>query len=303
MNRIAILLLALSLPAHAATLHVSPDGSGADGLTWPTAFPTLGEAIVASSTEDEIWMASGTYTENLQVVRPITILGGFAGNENPAEREERNPEVNPTIIDGNRLGPVVTVRGSTTLDGVTVQNGLANDGSGINALHSDLTLRRVKVMENGESGNRGGGVYIDQGNLVVDECVLSSNSANGNGGGLFARGSTVRLVATIFQENISRSWGSGAFIIESMADISNSKFLANGAKFVSRFGGALSVDSSHMTIVDSVLDGNSGGGGGGVLLNKSTSTFSTCRISNNDGTGAGGGIYANAGSTYTIDRC
>ncbi|MCA9413595.1 MAG: DUF1565 domain-containing protein, partial [Candidatus Omnitrophica bacterium] len=186
-HRTIILLIALCLPTQAATLHVSPGGSGADGLTWPTAFPTLGEAIVASSTEDEIWMASGTYTENLQVVRPITILGGFAGNENPAEREERNPEVNPTIIDGNRLGPVVTVRGSTTLDGVTVQNGLANDGSGINALHSDLTLRRVKVMENGESGNRGGGVYIDQGNLVVDECVLSSNSANGNGGGLFAR--------------------------------------------------------------------------------------------------------------------
>ncbi|MCA9417916.1 MAG: hypothetical protein KC917_16680, partial [Candidatus Omnitrophica bacterium] len=145
-HRTIILLIALCLPTQAATLHVSPGGSGADGLTWPTAFPTLGEAIVASSTEDEIWMASGTYTENLQVVRPITILGGFAGNENPAEREERNPEVNPTIIDGNRLGPVVTVRGSTTLDGVTVQNGLANDGSGINVLHSDLTLRRVKVM-------------------------------------------------------------------------------------------------------------------------------------------------------------
>ncbi|MCB9768468.1 MAG: hypothetical protein H6752_09750 [Candidatus Omnitrophica bacterium] len=65
LHRIATLLLALSPAANPATLHVSPDGTGSDGMSWQTAFPTIGEAIVASSTGDEVWIESATYVENV----------------------------------------------------------------------------------------------------------------------------------------------------------------------------------------------------------------------------------------------
>ncbi|MCA9428857.1 MAG: hypothetical protein KC994_27510, partial [Candidatus Omnitrophica bacterium] len=123
MKRIAILLLALSLPAHAATLHVSPDGSGADGLTWPTAFPTIGEAIVASSTGDEVWVRSATYVENVTIEHPLTLLGGFVGDE--TEDSERDWESNETTIEGNLYGPVIRVWAfsSVLVDGMVLTKG------------------------------------------------------------------------------------------------------------------------------------------------------------------------------------
>ncbi|MCB9768553.1 MAG: hypothetical protein H6752_10185 [Candidatus Omnitrophica bacterium] len=105
--RTTILLLALSLPAHAATLFVSPDGTGVDGLTWETAFPTIGEAIVASSTGDEVWIRSATYRRTWLFRNHLTILGGFDGTETLNQREQRDPETNETVVDGNQNGSSV----------------------------------------------------------------------------------------------------------------------------------------------------------------------------------------------------
>ncbi|MCA9445573.1 MAG: hypothetical protein KC931_00565, partial [Candidatus Omnitrophica bacterium] len=112
LNRIVTLLLALSLPAHAATLHVSPDGTGSDGLTWQTGFPTIGEAIVASSTGDEIWIKSATYVENVTLEKSLTILGGFTGNEDVAS--ERDWTSNVTTIRASDFGAVILIRDAST---------------------------------------------------------------------------------------------------------------------------------------------------------------------------------------------
>jgi len=54
--------------AHTATLHVSPDGTGADGLSWRTAYTTLNLALDACSADANdltfILMAPGTYDIN-----------------------------------------------------------------------------------------------------------------------------------------------------------------------------------------------------------------------------------------------
>ncbi|MCA9424194.1 MAG: hypothetical protein KC994_03935, partial [Candidatus Omnitrophica bacterium] len=145
-HRIAILLLALALalalPAHSATLFVSPDGTGADGLSWNTALPTIGQAIVASTTDDEIWIRSATYVENITIERPLTLLGGFVGSETLGQRNSRDPSQHPTVIDGNRNGSVVRAKGPITLDGFSIVNGLARleDGDrGSGLLLSDAT--------------------------------------------------------------------------------------------------------------------------------------------------------------------
>jgi len=54
--------------ANTATLHVSPDGTGADGLSWRTAYTTLNLALDACSTDANdltlVLMAPGTYDIN-----------------------------------------------------------------------------------------------------------------------------------------------------------------------------------------------------------------------------------------------
>ncbi|MCB9767668.1 MAG: hypothetical protein H6752_05685 [Candidatus Omnitrophica bacterium] len=119
----AALLLNLALPAQSATLLVSKTGDGTNGLTWPTAFQEIGAAITASSTGDEIWVKGGRYVENLTTTSPITLLGGFEGTEEFDERDLRNPEENPTIIDGNKLGSVLVVNHDLQVDGFTITKG------------------------------------------------------------------------------------------------------------------------------------------------------------------------------------
>jgi hypothetical protein len=75
--------------AYAATLYVAQDGDGTDGLTWETALTTIGAAITASASGDEIWIKEGDYQES--IVLPdcaIAIRGGFVGSEtSPEDRE------------------------------------------------------------------------------------------------------------------------------------------------------------------------------------------------------------------------
>ena len=154
----AALLLNLALPAHSATLFVSKTGDGTNGLTWPTAFQEIGAAITASSTGDEIWVKGGRYVENLTTTSPITLLGGFEGTEEIDERDLRDPDENPTIIDGNKLGSVLVVNHDLQVDGLTITKGKGS-GSGMRVTGSRVELRDVHLLANGENRNtgRGGG--------------------------------------------------------------------------------------------------------------------------------------------------
>ena len=68
----AILIAALLFVSavSAATLYVdrSAPGPTHDGLSWGTAFLKIGDAAAASqSTGGDIWVAMGTYTQNLNI--------------------------------------------------------------------------------------------------------------------------------------------------------------------------------------------------------------------------------------------
>ena len=59
----------VNIREYTATLHVSPDGTGADGLSWRTAYTTLNLALTACSADANdltlILVAPGTYDINL----------------------------------------------------------------------------------------------------------------------------------------------------------------------------------------------------------------------------------------------
>jgi len=78
--------------AHAEILRVSKTGDGSDGLSWATAFASIGEAVQSATHGDIIWVASGTYNESqINMVPGITLLGGFSGNEQDnSSRDWRN---------------------------------------------------------------------------------------------------------------------------------------------------------------------------------------------------------------------
>jgi len=126
---VAVVLLAgagLTLPAVAGTVFVSTSGNDEnDGLTWATAKQTVQAGLNAATGGDEVWVAAGTYVENITLKDAVALYGGFAGNE--TELSQRNWATNKTVLDGNQAGSVVTspsgATAATRIDGFTIPNG------------------------------------------------------------------------------------------------------------------------------------------------------------------------------------
>src|SRR5689334_788770 len=89
-----------SLPSQAAVRYVKSNASGSshDGASWQTAFLTVQAGVSASAPGDEVWVAGGTYTENITLKSGVALYGGFLGFEtNRAQRDSKN---NSTVLDG-----------------------------------------------------------------------------------------------------------------------------------------------------------------------------------------------------------
>ena len=89
------------------------DGSGDDDgdcLDPDLPCATIGYAISQAQPDDVIRIAGGTYVENLEIDRPLTLEGGYSGpgaaGRAPAAGWVRDPDLYGTILDGS-AAPVV----------------------------------------------------------------------------------------------------------------------------------------------------------------------------------------------------
>ena len=103
---VTVVLVSLTLiaPASAVVTYVKWDSPGPtfDGRSWDTAFHTIQEGLDRGR---EVWVAAGTYREQVWCRSGTALYGGFAGNE--VERNQRDWRANVTIIDGNQASRTV----------------------------------------------------------------------------------------------------------------------------------------------------------------------------------------------------
>jgi len=295
---LSFLLLVIVHSASSTVYFVSPDGDGTDGLTWQSAFIQVGDALLVAGTDDEIWISSGDYVENVTIEVPLTIDGGFSGNESLDEREMRDPDLNPTVLDGHDQGTVVRIQSDTHLHGHTITNGKGPFGSGISIVTSEVYLEDINIIANGLSSEKGGGVYINAASVTIENCEVSDNVANDHGGGLFAQESTLTIGSSHFQNNISELRGSGAYIGQGTATIRSTSFSQNGAVGQSSFGGAIFVDGSDIAVIESDFRNNLNA----FFISDSRARIVESSFLANDGRGGGGGFRSNL-SSFEISRC
>lgn len=236
-----------------------------------------------------------------------------------------------TIIDGNGIDRVLDVRPDghqVTLEHLTVRGGRApngqsdpaggdsgQDGGGLRlGSASTLTLASVVVTDNragdgGDgndfpgSGGRGGGVFADQGILIVVDSVVKGNAAGdggdspdfggrgGQGGGIAVVGifgpAGLGLIRSTVTENATGDGGlspdtdgdggdgGGVWLQTAMADIVETTISVNqtgttrGQSSGGGQGGGLYQAEGELDVVNSTLSGNqtgAGGDGGGVYV-------------------------------------
>jgi predicted outer membrane repeat protein len=266
------------------------------GRSWTNAMTDLQEALESSrriGSGNEIWVASGFYyptsgtdqTISFEIPSGVKLYGGFTGTETSLT-QRTNPWFNITALSGSIGSSSLSdntqcvvdasnTGGSTVIDGFSVTRGYndsaAARGGGMLLNGSFATVRNVKFLSNW-AGAGGGGVSCDAGNPKLINCYFFQNDTESTGGGLLFRNNSTAL------------------------QLVNCQFIGNTA---SMGGGGLATSAATVNVTNSLFTGNQtfslGYGGGAYLLGNSSfatsSTFTNCTFSRNQGVSGGGAIY------------
>ena len=266
---IGLLLYAVALPAHAATITVTNTNEGDPG--------SLRQALANANNGDTITFAvTGTIlltSGGLVIDKNVTISG---------------PGPDRLSIDGNQANFQcvfgVADSNTVTISGLTVTNG----NCGMYSDHASLTVTNCVVMANkghssvggiGINDARGPTVPVERRNycdareaygerpagfatLTIATCVISDNS----GSGVENLSASVTIIdSTIsgnFSDNSQGGFGEGGGIYTSGAKLPGNLTVINSTisgNFASFNGGGIASGFSGLTILNSTISGNSTG--------------------------------------------
>ncbi len=210
MKKPLIIALALSLTnlLFGEVFYVSTTGSDSnDGKSWETAFADVQTAIdaahnLANENNDgnsvEIWVAKGVYRHGtaLRLESNVSLCGGFAGNE--ASKDDRQPEANETILDGDGSYSVFDnsfssdyEMSNSSIEWLIIQNGKAefSYGGAMTCRYASLNISNCKIINNYGSGSGGIIAYNSYLNIKDSE-FINNKVANGPGGAFWISSSS-----------------------------------------------------------------------------------------------------------------
>jgi predicted outer membrane repeat protein len=217
-------------------------------------YPTIASAFAAAVDGDVVELAAGTYYEH-DLMTPGWMTFSMVGATGYPE---------DVIIDAEGLGRVLMINQTnpgSRLEGITFANGATFSGAGLEVWHA---------------------------NLIVENCIIRGNVAEGWGGGSRAYGTFTHaeFIDCKFIDN-SANYGGGLCTGQGPMDISfvGCLFKGNSSNL---YGGALYANQTDVSLSQCTLVANSAGSGGaGVQVSQGTTSLDHCIISDSiDGTGA-----------------
>jgi Tol biopolymer transport system component len=251
----------------ATILYVAPAGNDSNTCLDPTqACLTINGAIGKAIPGAAIRVAVGTYTatsgtEVVFIGKNITLDGGydaaFAGATG----------VSTIDAQSTRRGVTVATGMTASVSRFTIENGSANEGSGI-ANGGNLTLRQTTVSNNSSAGSSTGGglrAYTGSTTRVIDS-TFSLNSAL-RGGAFYMDGGTLDVVDSTVTENHAAGIagftgdGGGIYILgEAQLQVSNGTIASNAAD---NEGGGIFLGGGYATqsatLRNTIVAGNASG--------------------------------------------
>ena len=303
--------------------YVKEGGTG-DGSSWGNASGDLQKMIdelAAVDAPGEVWVAAGTYRPTTQIIEGvqyaasfrmrdgIDVYGGFAGTE-PSKADRAKGSMpwiytHETILLGadyedgsatwgNNQWNVTSssrhvvwfapmsggkdFKSVTVLDGVTIKGGAANGGEGLADFATD----------------KGGGVYMGL-NAILQNCIVTENTAKGDGGGVYANGDGAdassananggRVVGCLVYNNSSVEDGGGVFVknaglvLRSM--ITDNSATNGAAVYLDKNNSTDAFHPEYLILSTSVVSNNTATGNGAVYCNESGMLLQNTIVNNN----------------------
>jgi predicted outer membrane repeat protein len=327
-------------------IHISTTGSDLTGNgSEELPFATIQHGINMSANTDTVLVQPGTYVENINYNSKLITVGSlFLTTQDTSY-------ISSTIIDGDSLDTVVKFESgedsTTVLSGFTITNGLgiyaspnpcngggiycygsspqllnliiSNNyavlGGGIGCNLSSPTIENVTISENiCSNGGSGGGIcFLDECSPSIRDAIITGNTADYDGGGIFVGDGVLSLENVTISNNISGILGGGihfaggssgtldnVIISYNTTTEENAAFQYSGGAGIFFWGVNLilnNVTISHneaRQYMGDSYDIRGGGiyvdGGGNVILENVT-------VSDNSSWEYGGGIYSAGANT------
>jgi hypothetical protein len=279
-----------------AQVYVDVDATGTgDGSSWANAYPSLNDALIASTAGSSLWIADGTYTTpdsaSFFIDKELSLYGGFNGTETAVDAAD--PDANVTILSGDVNGDdiVGTYDSLNNADNNRVLSitDTSSTGSKYVITIDGLTIANGKVVQDRPTTNppaippfSGGGIRSFS-RLALSRVIFTENRADyGSALALFDANGTNTVIDDItVKGNYSGSWSQVYVNRASNLTIRNSEFdgesTVQPAGFISLIvvqnatidnctfsnldigtdvGAAiLAIDCDDVTLVNSTLDG------------------------------------------------
>ena len=161
----------------------------------------------------------------------------------------------------------------------------------------NVSISGLTIRDGNISGNSGGGIH-NSSTLTLTNSTISANTAGGGdapgGGGIFnARGGALTLTNTTVSGNATGVSDGGGIWSNGTLTIINSIVSGNTG-----IGGGGILNSGTADLTNSTVSGNSAGSSGGGIFNQGTLVLTNSTVSGNS-TGKGGGIWSNGTLTIT----
>ena len=148
----------------------------------------------------------------------------------------------------------------------------------------EMTGNGTKSIIYNVAGGTGGGVFVADGTVSINNGIISNNVAQtGNGGGVYTTAKVDITGASEISNNTAKLSGGGVYVKKTGA--SATTVTLDGKTSVCKINGN-SADGSHTETY----------GGGGIYLSSGTVTLNNATVDeNNAPSGLGGGIYVGSG--------
>ena len=197
----------------------------ADTIQVPGDFPTIQEAIEASSSGDLIEVAAGTY----QISEPLDPLGK-AIEIRGALSEDGTPL---TLIDGAGTTRILVIQNNETSETIfrnlDLRNGFLTGFGSLVRVVQGSPLFEDCHFRGGQAVYKGGGFLVENdSDVVFRRCRFQGNSCLGGGGAIFVDGTSMVLIEdSVIKENTA-GVGAGLYINGlASASLMNTKICGN----------------------------------------------------------------------------
>jgi predicted outer membrane repeat protein len=253
-------------------------------------------------------LQSGT-TQVALITETLTLSGGYVPTSTVSFwLQTPDPVANPTTLDAESNGRVLSTTAPATLQGLTLSNGAITgaNGGGLYATTA-ITLTEMTLVNNaitGASSQGGGGAFFN-GTATIISSTFQSNSVSGDnasgGGAWFAHASgTTWVTRTTFIDNTTlrasgvdsngggaTKSGGGSISFYDTDFINNEA--GNGSEGLG--GGLYSASAGSVSLDQSRFEGNNAYRGGGANIQAPTTIANTVFVDNGARDWGGGAIF------------